>query len=155
MARSLGSTSTKESKAFAMEIEKLIETPYKYNLNIMRLIEVLLCQRVAEKVAEFPEGTDVTDKIVTVEIPLIGEITFKPSVFHKAHRITSESSVHFDMEFKPTSCFKFDIIRAYKEGSSELTDIFSSIYSERIQELYSKLKAGESDGVGYRNTKLG
>ncbi len=155
MSRSHGSISTAETKKIASEINQIIETPYKYNLSILRMIEILICQRISEQVCEFDSDTKLEDRVVKVEIPLIGILTIKPSTFHKNHRLTDESSVHFEFKFKPTSCFKSDIILAYKERTSELADNFLSIYSERINDLYDSLKGGEDNEHIYRNTKIG
>ena len=155
MARSLGSISTTEAKKIATELEQIIETPYKYNLTILRLLEILICQRISEQVCEYDKMSEISDKVTKVEIPLIGTLTIKPSTFHKTHRLTEDSSVHFDFKFTPTSCFKADILQAYRSNTSELVDHFSSIYSDRINHLYDSLKGGEDVDQSYRATRTG
>lgn len=139
MARSKGSSSSKETKSFARELEILGGNKFRDNFDYMRLIELLICYRVAEAVCEFDEDTNIEDKSVTVEIPLIGDLTIKPSVFHAQHRLTNEPSFHLDFEFEPSSGFNADIRKAYTENSTAITDIFSNLYGDRLKSLYERL----------------
>lgn len=136
MARSKGSLSTVEAKELAKELSILVDKDYKYNFNIFRLIELLLCQKICEQLWEKEEGKDLLEVETMVEIPLIGELTVIPRVFHAEHGITKEPSVHFDFSFKPTSGFKADLLRIYNEQNSGIGDVFAHLYGERLQELY-------------------
>ena len=140
MPRSKGSLSTKQAKEISQEISEVLGTPYKYNFDMMRLMELLLCQRIVEGVTEFPEDADITDKMVTVEIPLIGDLTIVPEVFHESHGMTNKPSIHFGFEFNPTSAFMQDIKRAYMTHETEMPDLLKAVYTERVQELYRKLR---------------
>ena len=130
---------SKEAKSISHELEMLCGSGFKYNFDLLRLIELLICQRVAETVCEFDESASIEDKCVTVEIPLIGDLTIKPSVFHAQHRLTNEPSFHLDFEFTPSSGFNADVRKAYTENSTELTNIFSNLYGDRLKSLYERL----------------
>ena len=140
MARYSGSSSTKEAKTISDELEQLGGRSYKYNFDYLRLIELLLAYRVAEQVCSYNADSTIEEKTTSVEIPLIGELTIKPRNFHSKHRLTEEPSVHFDFEFKPTSGFKSDIMKAYTDKSSSLTEILSNVYGDRLDQLYKRLK---------------
>ena len=140
MARYAGSSSTKEAKTISEELEQLGGKSYKYNFDYLRVIELLLAYRVAEQVCDYGEDTQLEEKITKVEIPLIGELTIRPRNFHAEHRLTKEPSVHFDFEFKPTSGFKSDIIKAYTDKSCSLAELLANIYGDRLDQLYKRLK---------------
>lgn len=140
MPRSKGSLSTQQAKEISQEVSDLIGTPYKYNLDIMRLIEILLCQRIVEQVTAYSDDVPVTERDVTIEIPLIGELSIIPNVFHESHGMTNQPSIHFDYVFKPTSAFKQDINRAFAQHQTELPEILTRVYSEKVQEAYRKLR---------------
>lgn len=140
MPRSKGSLSTQQAKEISQEVSDLIGTPYKYNLDIMRLIEILLCQRIVEQVTAYSDDVPITERDVTIEIPLIGELSIIPNVFHESHGMTNQPSIHFDYVFKPTSAFKQDINRAFAQHQTELPEILTRVYSEKVQEAYRKLR---------------
>jgi hypothetical protein len=139
MSRSKGSASSTEAKTISKELEQLSGKPYKNNFDYLRLIELLIVYRVAERICEFPEDADIEDKDVTVEIPLIGNLTISPRKFHAQHRLTNEPSLHFNFRFEPLSCFKSDLLKAYSEKSTDLTTMAANLYSERLKELYNRL----------------
>ena len=140
MPRSKGSLSTQQAKEISQEIAALIGTPYKYNLDIMRLIELLLCQRIVEQVTAYDDSVPITERDATVEIPLIGELSIIPNVFHESHGMTNQPSIHFDYVFKPTSAFKQDINRAFSQHQTDLPEILTAVYSEKVTEAYRKLR---------------
>jgi hypothetical protein len=140
LARLKGSVSSKEAKSISKEIELVQGSSYRFNFDFLRLVELLIAYRVAESVCDYPKGTPIEDMCITVEIPLIGFITITPRVFHEKHRLTDDQSFHFDFEFKPSSGFKSDISRAFLSKDCDLADVFSSIYSSRLQDLYQRLK---------------
>jgi hypothetical protein len=140
MSRLKGSVSSKEAKTISKEIEQLQGTTYRYNFDFLRLVELLISYRVAECVCEYPKDTPIDNMCVTVEIPLIGNLTITPRVFHEKHRLTEDQSFHFDFDFKPSSGFKSDISHAFLNKESDLSDVFSSLYSTRLQELYKRLQ---------------
>ena len=142
MARSKGSFSSAEAKAFSNEMQDIAGTPYKYNFDLLRLISILICQRVSENVCSYPKDEDICNKIVAVEIPLLGDLTIKPRIFHEKHGMTDKPSAHFDFDFKPSSSFKASLYKAYLDGTSDLPDIFSSIYGEQLKEIYKRLREG-------------
>ena len=142
MGRGLGSISSPEAKTVAQEMTDIIGTNYSYNFDVLRLMELLIVHRLAEGFCDYSDETPIEDRKVTVEIPLLGELTVKPREFHYKHRLTDEPSVHFDFDFKPISCFKTDLIKAYGKRSP-LTDSLNNLYTERLKELYERLKRGD------------
>lgn len=142
MSRSRGSLSTAEAKKVSEELSQILGTDYKYNFDILRVLEMLLCQRIQEQVSEFDEDTPLEEKTCEVEIPLIGTLTITPSVFHDSHGMTNEPSKHFDFNFKPTSAFKQDVLKAYNNKDPEIGRLFAEMYLEKVQNLYNQLREG-------------
>jgi hypothetical protein len=143
MSRTKGSTSTKDSKQIAVEIQQLQGSPYKYNFDFLRLVETLICYKVTESICNYPLDTPLDEMEVTTEIPLIGNVTIKPRTFHEKHRLTEAPSLHLDFEFEPCSGFKTDIYKAFLNRETDLPKVFATLYSDRLKELYSRL---ESEG---------
>jgi hypothetical protein len=142
MARLKGSVSSTEAKVMAREIEQLQGSSYRYNFDFLRLIELIMAYKVTEQVCQFSEDTPIEDRVANVEIPLIGTVTVKPRVFHEKHRLTDEPSLHFDFEFEPTSAFKSDVSMAYAKKNTELAEALSTLYSQRLTELYKRMVEG-------------
>lgn len=142
MSRSRGSLSTAEAKKVSEELSQILGTDYKYNFDILRVLEMLLCQRIQEQVSEFDEDTPLEEKTCEVEIPLIGTLTITPSVFHDSHGMTNEPSKHFDFNFKPTSAFKQDVLKAYNNKDPEIGQLFAEMYLEKVHNLYNQLREG-------------
>lgn len=142
MARYAGSSSSKEAKDIALELEQLGGNTYKYNLDYLRLVELLLAYRIVEQVCDYENDLPIEDKVCKVEIPLIGKLTITPRKFHDKHRLTDEPSLHFDFDFKPTSGFKADILKAYVHKENELQNVLAEIYGQRLQDLYRRMKEG-------------
>ena len=140
MSRSRGSLSTVEAKKVSEELSQILGTDYKYNFDILRVLEMLLCQRIQEQVSEFDEDTPLEEKTCEVEIPLIGTLTITPSVFHDSHGMTNEPSKHFDFNFKPTSAFKQDVLKAYNNKDPEIGQLFAEMYLEKVHNLYNQLR---------------
>lgn len=140
MSRSRGSLSTTEAKKVSEELSQILGTDYKYNFDILRVLEMLLCQRIQEQVSEFDEDTPLEEKTCEVEIPLIGTLTITPSVFHDSHGMTNEPSKHFDFNFKPTSAFKQDVLKAYNNKDPEIGQLFAEMYLEKVHNLYNQLR---------------
>ena len=140
MPRSKGSSSTKAAKSIATEISDFLGTPHKYNLDILRLIEQLVCMEIADQVSEYDEDTPITDKVVNVEIPLIGNLEITPTVFHEAHGMTNKPSIRYVYKFDPTSAFRQDVIRAFTSQDTDMPDILTDVYVERVKALYSQLR---------------
>lgn len=140
MSRSRGSLSTAEAKKVSEELSQILGTDYKYNFDILRVLEMLLCQRIQEQVSEFDEDTPLEEKTCEVEIPLIGTLTITPSVFHDSHGMTNEPSKHFDFNFKPTSAFKQDVLKAYNNKDPEIGQLFAEMYLEKVHNLYNQLR---------------
>lgn len=144
MSRSKGSTSSATAKEMSHQIETILGTKYKYNFDILRMVELLICYKIVQELDKLDksEEADPNNRSVTVEIPLIGNLTITPSEFHSKHGITNEPSTHFEFEFKPTSGFKSDVARAFNDMDSGIGDEFAQIYSDRLTELYDKFRRG-------------
>ena len=142
LARSKGSLSSKTAKKFSKEMEQLSDIKYKENFDYLRMLEMLLCQRVTEQVLEFDDEVDIYERVTEVEIPLIGKIKISPRVFHEVHGITNKPSIHFDFEFEPSNVFKSDVLNAYLGKESPLPEYFANRYAERLKELYKDLRLG-------------
>lgn len=137
MARSEGSLCSKESKSFSEEIALLSDLPYKQNLDYLRLIEELIVYRIAEQVRE-SKCEDNQNPAVVIEIPLIGNLTIKPVIFHKSHRLTDKPSIHFEYTFKPLSGFKKHVLEVYTTGECELPTKFAKQYGQKLVSLYKE-----------------
>lgn len=140
MSRHKGCLSSATAKEIARELEQLGGKSYRYNFDYLRLIEVLLCHRIAEAVSEFPEDTPLEEREVTVELPLIGNLTIKPEQFHSEHRLTGKPSTHLEFIFKPLSGFKSDVMKSFFSGTSPLAEAAADLYSDRLKYLYKCLK---------------
>lgn len=141
MARSKGSMSSDEAKEICAELEQLFNTPFKYNFNYLRMIELLVVQRITEQVCKFPEGTPTYALRTKVEIPLFGTLEIIPEVTTRAED-KEPKGLHLNFSFSPSSGFKADVLKSYSERNSDIPDVFADIYGERLQELYNKLKGG-------------
>ena len=140
MGRRKGSITTPDTAEMALEIEKLWGSKQKYNVDIFRLIEILMSYRVAEAICSHSEDEPIGDIKTEVEIPFIGTISISPRVFHEKHRLTDEPSIHLDFEFTPNNGFKSDVLRAYRQRESDLCDIFANLYSDRLTEIYNRIQ---------------
>lgn len=139
MARSEGSLCSQEAKDYATEIFQLSGLPYKQNLDYLRFIERLVTYRITEQVREL--STDTTNlPIVEVEIPLLGNLTIKPVIFHKVHRLTDKPSLHFEYSFEPLSGFKQHIINAYTDKECDLPVEFAHEYGRKLVDIYEEDK---------------
>ena len=98
LARSKRSLSSDEAKLMSKEMETLFETKYRDNLDFMRMLEMLLIQRIAEQTCNFNEDTPVYMMSTKVDIPLVGTLKVIPSVFHAVHGTTKQPSYHFEFE---------------------------------------------------------
>lgn len=143
MARSKGSLSTDEAKEISKELEQLLDKPFKYNFNYLRMIELLLCQRITEQICKYPKTATIYELKTSVEIPLIGTLDISPRIFHEEHGTSGKPSVHLEFTFTPTSGFKNDVLKAYQDHECDITEIFSDVYGEKLQELYKNLREGD------------
>lgn len=139
MARSEGSLCSPEAKDYAAEITQLSGLPYKQNLDYLRFIEKLIIYRVTEQVRAHNDDNDSLP-IIEVEIPLIGNLIVKPTVFHKSHRLTDKPSLHFEYSFEPLSGFKQHIINAYTTKECDLPVEFAKEYGQKLINLYEEDK---------------
>lgn len=144
MGRSKGSLSTPTANEIAKDMETLGCKNQKYNIYYLRLVELLVCYRVAEELCKYSSDVPIEERKVKVEIPLFGELTILPRQFHERHRLTDSPSVHLDFEFTPSSGFKVDMIKVFSEKNYDIAEIFSTLYSDRLKELYDRLRSDNS-----------
>ena len=142
MGRSKGSLSTPTANEMSKEMEALGCKDSKYGIHYMRMIELLVCYRIAEEVCKNGKES-VLENGVTVEIPLFGNLTIKPRQFHKVHRMSDEPSMHFDYTFSPSSGFKVDLLRIFSYENFDIADVFSTLYSDRLKEIYTRLRGND------------
>ena len=135
--RKIGTILSPECKTYSKDIENITTVPEYINLQYLRLIENLVCQRICEQVLENKKEC-ITDNPVTVEIPLIGNLTITPVNWHKSHLGTGKSSLHFDFDFEPLPTFKKHIQSIYTTDNCELISLLSEQYSKILVNNYSK-----------------
>ena len=137
MARCEGSLCSKEAKVYADELTTLTGLPYKQNLDYLRFLERLLVYRITEQICN--ENAKEEDlPITTVELPLLGKLIIKPILFHKTHRLTNKSSLHFEFEFEPLSGFKKHLCDAYTIKECQLPTDFADMYGEKLSDIYER-----------------
>lgn len=142
LARSKGSLSSKVAKEFAKEMEQLGGSKYRENFDCLRMIEMLMCQRIMEQVQEYEDDTEIYQKVTKVELPLIGNIIVTPRIFHEAHGVTNKPSIHFDFTFEPSNVFKSDVLSAYTKNESPIPEYFAEKYTKQLKDLYNDLRLG-------------
>lgn len=140
MGRAKGSLSTPTANEISKEMEILGAKDSKYGIYYMRMIELIVCYRVAEAFYSIDSDKPIEECSVDVEIPLFGNLKIMPRQFHERHRLSESPSVHFDFEFTPSSGFKVDLIKIFSRQNYDIAEIFSTLYSERLKELYDKLR---------------
>ena len=139
MGRAKGSLSTPAANEMSKLMEILGAKDSKDGINYMRMIELIICYNVVEALYKMDDDKPIEEKSVTVEIPLLGNLKIMPRQFHERHRLSESPSVHLDFEFTPTSGFKVDLIKIYSKKNYDIAELFSTLYSERLKELYNKL----------------
>lgn len=138
MSRSSGSLCSQEAKSFAEELATLTGMSYRQNLDYIRFIEQLMSFRICEQVRDYAFREDNSKPTAVVEIPLIGKLTIKPVIFHKAHRLTDKPSLHFEFIFTPMSGFKKHILDAYTLGECTLPTEFANMYGDTLADIYTE-----------------
>lgn len=135
MARSEGSLCSKEAKVYSEELETLTGLPYRQNLDYIRFLERLFVYRIVEQICS-KSTEDEPNPITTIEIPLVGKLIIKPVLFHKTHRLTNKSSLHFEYEFEPLSGFKKHLCDAYIYRDCVLPNEFAEMYGQKLTDIY-------------------
>lgn len=136
MARLEGSLCSKEAKNVSSELVQLSGLPYRQNLDYLRFIEKLMVYRISEQVRENSVENDLPT--VSVEIPLIGNLTIRPVVFHRSHRLTDKPSLHFEYTFEPLSGFKKGVLNAFLDKECDLPTDFAKMYGQKLSRLYEE-----------------
>lgn len=135
--RRVGTILSPECKNYAKDIENICDVPENINLQYLRLIESLVCQRICEQVQENKKHNE--DVPVTVEIPLIGNLTITPQVWHKHHLKTDKPSIHYNFDFEPLPTFKTHISKIYTSDECSLVSLLSETYAKTIVDMYKEL----------------
>lgn len=135
--RKPGTILSPDCKNYAQDIETIAGVPKDISLQLLRLIEGLVCQRICEQVQENKKNG--TDNPVVVEIPLLGNLTITSQTWHKHHLRTNSPSTHFNFEFKPLSTFKTHLGKIYAKDECELVSLLSESYAKILVETYKNL----------------
>lgn len=136
--RKPGTILSPECKSYAKDIETICDVPEYIALQLIRLIENLICQRISEQVQE-NKGNNKTLEPVSVEIPLLGNLIITPQIWHKHHLRTDKPSIHFDFKFEPLNTFKNHISKMYNNDSCELISLLSKEYADILVKAYKDL----------------
>lgn len=140
VARHKGCLSSEESKSISKELESLGYNSYKFNFDFLRVIEMLICRRIVEQICSYDPDVSPEDKVVTVEIPLLGDLVISARTFHERHRLTEKPSIHFEWTFIPSSGFKTDVSAAFFEKKCPITEAFNRLYGSRLKDIYERLR---------------
>lgn len=136
--RKIGTILSPECKSYAKDIETISEIPANIALQLLRLIESIVCQRLLEKFQESKRNNNELESI-SVEIPLMGNLIVTPQIWHKHHLKTDKPSIHFDFAFEPFTSFKNHISKIYNEDTCELISLLSKEYAEILVKTYKDL----------------
>ena len=135
--RKPGTILSPECKNYAQDIETISGVPQDIALQLLRLVESLICQRICEQVQENKKNE--INKPINVEIPLIGNLIITSQTWHKHHTRTDKPSTHFNFEFKPLSTFKTHISKIYLKDECELISLLSESYAKILVDTYKNL----------------
>lgn len=138
--RKPGTILSPKCKEYAEEIEQLTNVPQYINLQYLRLIELLVCQKVNEEIL-LHSNNNVNKELpnVTVEIPLLGNLKIIPKLWHHNHLRTGKPSIHYEFEFEPFPAFKNHISKIYSGEDCELTSLLSDAYSKILVDTYKNI----------------
>ena len=137
--RKPGTILSPECKEYASDIEQLTNVPQYINLQYLRLIESLICQRISEKVLDNRKEDKDSFEEVCVEIPLIGKLTIIPKLWHHSHLRTGKPSIHYEFNFEPFPAFKNHITKIYSGEDCELVSLLSESYSKILVDTYKNV----------------
>lgn len=137
--RKPGTILSPECKEYAKDIEQLTGVPEYINLQYLRLIESLLCQRISEQVLDSRKEDKHNFKEISVEIPLIGKLSICPKLWHQSRSTTGKPSVHYKFDFEPFPAFKSHINKIYSGEDCELVSLISSAYSKILVDNYKNI----------------
>ena len=130
--RKVGTILSPECKTYAKDISDITGVNEYINLQYLRLIENLVCQRICEKALE-NEKNAVVNSPVEVEIPLIGNLVITPIEGATA------GSLSFLYKFEPLSTFKKHIHDIYTTHNCELVSLLSETYSKELEKTYNDI----------------
>jgi hypothetical protein len=130
--RKTGTILSPECKTYAKDITDITGVDEYINLQYLRLIENLVCQRICEQVLD-NKKEDVANKPVEVEIPLIGNLIITPV------RGANNNSLSFMFSFEALPTFKKHISQIYTNNTCELISLLSETYSKELVETYENV----------------
>lgn len=137
--RKVGTILSPECKSYAKDVESVTQIPETIALQLLRLIENLVCQRICEQMLDNKNNDKPMSEPVVVEIPLIGNLKIIPNSWHQNHQGKGRSSLHFDFEFEPLPTFKRHILNIYTTNSCELVSLLSEKYSKILVDSYNNI----------------
>lgn len=130
--RKVGTILSPECKVYASDIEKITGVDEYINLQYLRLIENLICQRICEQMLD-NKRLDVTNKPIVVELPLVGNLTIIP------YDSETSSVKQFNFQFEPLSTFKKHIQNIYSTNSCNLISLLSENYANELVKTYKNV----------------
>lgn len=143
--RKPGTILTPECKEYAKDIEQLTNVPEYINLQYLRLIESLLCQRISEQVLDSRKEDKHVYEETIIELPLIGKLTIIPKLWHHSHLRTGKPSIHYEFTFEPFPAFKSHINKIYSGEDCELVSLLSDAYSKILVDTYKNIMEENED----------
>lgn len=132
--RKVGTILSPECKTYAKDIQDITGVDEYINLQYLRLIENLVCQRICEQIVENKKA-EVTLEPVSVEIPLIGNLIITPVLNNNK----SDNSLSFMYAFEPLTTFKKHIQSMYSTNNCEIISLLSDNYSKQLVETYESI----------------
>lgn len=127
--RKIGTILSPECKVYAKDISEITGVDEYINLQYLRLIENLVCQRICEEVLTIKKEDRAFDPI-SVEIPLMGNLIITQQ---------QDSNKLFTFEFDPLPTFKKHVQNIYNNNSCELISLLSDIYAKKLVETYNDI----------------
>jgi hypothetical protein len=135
--RRVGTILSPECKNYAKDIQTICDVPEYINLQMLRLIESLICQKIAEQVQENKKQNK--NEPIVVEIPLVGNLTITSQIWHKHHLRTDKPSTHINFEFEPLPTFKNHVSKIYNNDDCPLISLLSESYAKILVDTYKDL----------------
>jgi hypothetical protein len=132
--RKLGTILSPECKSYAKDIQDITGVDEYINLQYLRLIENLVCQRICEKVLD-NKKEELLFEPITVEIPLIGNLIIIPV----KNTNGKGGNMSFNFSFELLVTFRKHIQKIYNTNDCELISLLSENYSKQLTETYDNV----------------
>lgn len=147
--RKQGTILSPKCKEYANEIELLTNVPQHINLQYLRIIESLVCHNINEELLNVKNNMENNENeelpSITVELPLLGNLTIIPKLWHHNHLRTGKPSIHYEFAFEPFPAFKTHISKIYAGEDCEMVSLLSDTYSKMLVNTYKNIMELEGD----------